>query len=117
MIGRLKELFRVGGENVAPAEVEETLHAHPAVKMAQVVGVPDPRLGEVPAAYVILRPGVTAAPEDLIAWCKTRSAGFKVPRYLRIIDTFEHIGMTGSSKVQKGKLREHALDDFNLRRA
>ena len=66
MSGRLKDVFRVGGENVAPAEVEEVLLAHPAVATAQVIGVPDARLGEVPAAYVTLRAGATATePEEL----------------------------------------------------
>ena len=70
MIGRLKDVFRVGGENVAPAEVEETLHAHPSVQLAQVIGVPDARLGEVAAAYVQLKEGKSATPDELIAWCK-----------------------------------------------
>lgn len=114
MVGRLKDMFRVGGENVAPAEVEEVLHGHPAVRMAQVVGVPDARLGEVPAAFVLLREDQRADAAELIAWCKSRCANFKVPRYMEIVDTFENIGMTGSSKVQKNKLRAHALGLFGL---
>jgi fatty-acyl-CoA synthase len=114
MVGRLKDVFRVGGENVAPAEVEEVLLAHPAVATAQVIGVPDPRLGEVPAAYVTLKSGADTAPEDLIAWCKARCANFRVPRHLRVVDSFEAIGMTGSGKVQKNKLRDYALKDFGL---
>ncbi|HYG42609.1 MAG TPA: AMP-binding protein [Bordetella sp.] len=114
MVGRLKDMFRVGGENVAPLEIEEVLHAHPAVQMAQVVGVPDARLGEVPAAFVLLKAGRTAQPDELTAWCKARCANFKVPRYLDVVDTFEHIGMTGSSKVQKNKLRDYALRRFGL---
>ncbi|WP_233256121.1 class I adenylate-forming enzyme family protein [Falsiroseomonas bella] len=112
--GRAKELIRVGGENVAPAEVEDVLHAHPAVVQAQVVGVPDPRLVEVPAAYVILRAPGAATPDDLLAWCRERLAGFRVPRHLRIVDSFEHIGMTASAKVQKNKLRDFALTDLGL---
>ena len=133
MVGRLKDVFRVGGENVAPAEVEEVLLAHVAVASAQVIGVPDARLGEVAAAYVTLKAGVanttaasdaaaTAATagkpgvseEELIAWCKSRCANFRVPRYLRVVADFEAIGMTGSGKVQKTKLREHALREFGL---
>jgi fatty-acyl-CoA synthase len=114
LVGRLKDIFRVGGENVSPAEVEEVLHGHPAVKLAQVVGVPDPRLVEVGAAYVVLKPSARATPEDLLAWCRERCAGFKVPRYLRIVESFDEIGMTGSSKVQKARLREHAIRDFDL---
>jgi fatty-acyl-CoA synthase len=111
---RIKDVFRVGGENVAPAEVEDMLHRHPKVKQAQVIGVPDSRLTEVPAAYVILRDGETATPEDIIAWSRERMANFRVPRYVKIVDTFDTIGMTGSAKVQKNKLRAQALIDFGL---
>ncbi len=114
MVGRLKDVFRVGGENVAPAEVEEVLLGHPAVETAQVVGVPDARLGEVPCAYVTLKPGHGATEAALVAWAKERCANFRVPRYLRIVQDFEAIGMTASGKVLKGKLREHALKEFNL---
>lgn len=114
MLSRLKDMYRVGGENVAPSEVEEVLHAHPAVRQAQVIGVPDARLGEVTGAFVLLKEGQAASREELIDWCRARVANFKVPRYLEIVDTFENIGMTGSSKVQKNKLREHALRLWGL---
>ena len=114
MVGRLKDVFRVGGENVAPAEVEEVLLAHPAVQTAQVIGVPDARLGEVACAYVSLKDGTAAAEAELIDWVKQRSANFRVPRYLRIVESFDAIGMTASGKVQKTKLREHALREFKL---
>jgi fatty-acyl-CoA synthase len=112
MSGRLKDVFRVGGENVAPAEVEEVLLAHPAVETAQVIGVPDKRLGEVGCAYVTLKSNATE--EELLEWCRARCANFRVPRYLKIVDDFEAIGMTASGKVQKTKLREHALREFKL---
>lgn len=111
---RIKDVFRVGGENVAPAEVEDVLHKHPKIKQAQVIGVPDPRLVEVPAAYVILMEGQTATPQEIIAWSKEKLANFRVPRYVQIVDSFEKIGMTGSSKIQKNKLRAQALIDFCL---
>lgn len=114
MIGRLKDVFRVGGENVAPAEVEEVLLAHPAVQTAQVVGVPDKRLGEVPCAYVTLKANKASSEEELISWCKAKCANFRVPRYLRIVEGFEAIGMTASGKVQKAKLREHAVRELKL---
>jgi len=114
MSGRLKDLFRVGGENVAPAEVEEVLLAHPAVETAQVIGVPDQRLGEVPCAYVTLKAGEETTEQELTSWCKERCANFRVPRYLRIVADFESVGMTASGKVQKQKLRERALKDFGL---
>ena len=114
---RIKDVFRVGGENVAPAEVEDVLHKHPKIKQAQVIGVPDPRLVEVPAAYVILRDGERATPDELIAWGRERMANFRAPRYVMIVDSFDHIGMTGSAKVQKNKLRAQALIDFGLQDA
>ena len=113
---RIKDVFRVGGENVAPAEVEDVLHKHPQIKQAQVFGVPDPRLIEVPAAYVILREGEHATPEEIIAWAKERLANFRVPRYVRIITSFEPYGMTGSAKVQKNKLRAQALIELGLQK-
>ncbi len=114
MIGRLKDVFRVGGENVAPAEVEEVLLAHPAVESAQVIGVPDARLGEVPCAYVTLKSGLSATEEEILSFARGKAANFRVPRYLRIVPDFEAIGMTASGKVQKTKLREHALREFGL---
>jgi fatty-acyl-CoA synthase len=114
MSGRLKDVFRVGGENVAPAEVEEMLLAHPAVETAQVVGVPDKRLGEVPCAYVTLKSGFSTSEEDVLSWMKDRCANFRVPRYLKIVKDFEAIGMTASGKVQKKKLRDHAVRELGL---
>jgi fatty-acyl-CoA synthase len=114
MFGRIKDVFRVGGENVAPAEVEEVLLGHPAVETAQVVGVPDARLGEVPCAVVSLKAGQVLTESELIDWVKPRCANFRVPRYLKIVENFEAIGMTASGKVQKAKLREYALKQFNL---
>src|SRR4051794_9538285 len=114
LAGRLKDVFRVGGENVAPAEVEEVLLAHPAVETAQVVGVPDARLGEVPCAYVTLKSGAAASEEEILSFVKQRAANFRVPRYLRIVADFESIGMTASGKVQKSRLREHALKALGL---
>jgi fatty-acyl-CoA synthase len=114
MSGRLKDVFRVGGENVAPAEVEEVLLAHPAVETAQVIGVPDARLGEVGCAYVTVRHDAAVSEQELLDWCKARMASFRVPRYLKIVEDFEAIGMTASGKVQKHKLREHALRELKL---
>ncbi len=108
-VGRLKNIVRVGGENVSPEEVENILHRHPAVKQAQIVGVPDPRLVEVCAAFVILNDGAEATPEALLDWSRAVMAGFKVPRHLWIVSDFDAIGMTASAKVQKAKLADHAM--------
>lgn len=106
--GRLKDMVKVGGENVAAADVESVLQTHPGVKLAQVVGVPDARLTEVVAAFAVPMPGETLDGDELIAWCAERMAGFKVPRYVAIVDGFEDIGMTASSKIIKSRLADHA---------
>ena len=79
-----------------------------------VRGVPDARLGEVGCAYVTVKDGAAVSEQELLDWCKSRMANFRVPRYLRIVADFEAIGMTASGKVQKTKLREHALREFKL---
>jgi fatty-acyl-CoA synthase len=114
MVGRSKDVFRVGGENVAPAEVEEVLLAHPAVATAQVVGVPDARLGEVGAAFVTLKADAAATEAELMEFLRRRCANFRVPRHLAIVESFDSIGMTASGKVQKYALREHAVRRFKL---
>jgi fatty-acyl-CoA synthase len=68
----------------------------------------------VPCAYVSLKSGQQVTEQALIAWARQRCANFRVPRYLRIVENFEAIGMTASGKVLKGKLREHALREFNI---
>lgn len=113
-LGRAKEILRVGGENVSPAEIEDILHRHPAIRQAVVVGVPDPRLIEVVCAFVVLNDGAETTPDAIIAWSKARMAGFKVPRHVRIVQGFEGIGMTASSKVQKKQLAAHARQVLGL---
>ncbi|MES2534272.1 MAG: AMP-binding protein [Pseudomonadota bacterium] len=78
--GRLKDMLKVGGENVAAIEVEAFLCEHPAVKLAEVVGKPDPRLDEVPVAFVELHPGASLTAQELIDFCKNRIANYKIPR-------------------------------------
>tara|TARA_R100000365_G_scaffold233_1_gene765 strand:- start:10452 stop:12047 length:1596 start_codon:yes stop_codon:yes gene_type:complete len=111
-LGRLKEIIRVGGENVSPGEIEDILLTHPAVAQAQVVGMPDRRLIEIPVAYVVPKGGIALKPEDLLAWAKERLAGFKIPRHIAIVDSFEPLGLTASGKVQKAQLRQDAIQRF-----
>jgi fatty-acyl-CoA synthase len=101
-VGRLKDMLKVGGENVAAAEVETFLLAHPDVEIAQVVGAPDARYTEVPAAFVQLRAGAVLEEQELIDHCLGRIATFKVPRYVRVVDEWPMSG----TKIQKFKLRE-----------
>lgn len=107
-LGRVKDIVRVGGENVSPADVENVLHRNPAIRQAAVVGIPDERLVEVTAAFVILNDGKTATADAIMQWSKGEMAGFKVPRHIWIVDGFETIGMTASAKIQKKQLAEHA---------
>ena len=100
--GRIKDTLKVGGENVAALEIESYLATHPAVKLAQVVGVPDERLLEVPAAFIELNPDTTATEAELIGFCKGKIASFKVPRYVRFVDEWP----MSSTKVQKFRLLE-----------
>ena len=104
-IGRIKDILKVGGENVAPAEVEAHLSTHPSVKMAQVVGKPDERYGELPVAFVELMPGKTADAETLMAHCRGQLANFKIPREVRFITEWP----MSATKIQKFKLREMLL--------
>lgn len=113
-LGRLKDIVRVGGENVSPAEVEDMLHRHPAIRQAAVVGVPDARLTEVVAVFVIANEGVVCDPDDVMAWSRERMAGFKVPRHVWVVEEFESIGMTASSKIQKRQLAAHARNLMGL---
>ncbi|MGQ3215665.1 MAG: AMP-binding protein [Shinella sp.] len=107
-LGRAKEIVRVGGENVSPADVENVLHRHAAIRQAAVVGVPDQRLVEVIGAFVILKQGAHAEPAEIMDWAKSQMAGFKVPRHVWIVESFEAIGMTASAKIQKKQLAAHA---------
>jgi fatty-acyl-CoA synthase len=102
---RIKDMLRVGGENVSPAEIESLLMQHDAVALAQVVGVPHERLDEAPVAFVELEPGASATPEDLLHHCSNQLARFKRPREIRIVDAWP----MSATKVQKSKLREMAV--------
>jgi acyl-CoA synthetase (AMP-forming)/AMP-acid ligase II len=100
---RKKDIFISGGFNVSPAEVENLLLGHPAVAQAAVVGMPDARLGEVGAAFVVVRDGATLTPDELIAWARDHVANYKVPRHVEIT---HDLPVNASGKVVKGALRE-----------
>ena len=100
--GRLKDMLKVGGENVSALEVEDYLLRHEAVSIVQVVSAPDSRYVEVPAAFVQLRPGASATEEELIDFCVGKIATFKVPRYVRFVEEWPMSG----TKIQKFVLRE-----------
>jgi fatty-acyl-CoA synthase len=103
--GRLKELIKTGGANVAPLEVEAVLLSHPGVKQAFVVGVPDRARGEVGVAAVELHEGAAATAEALTAFCRERLASYKVPARI-VFRKADEFPRTATGKVQKPRLRE-----------
>lgn len=103
VLGRYKDMLKVGGENVSPAEVETLLLQVPEIAQVAVVGSPDPRLNEVAVAFAVLKSGATIEPERVIEFCRGKLASYKIPR--RVIFT-DSLPMTPSGKIQKHKLRE-----------
>ena len=106
--GRLKDVIKVGGENVSALEVEDYLLRHRAVEIAQVVGAPDARYVEVPAAYVQLRAGTSATEDELIDFCAGKIATFKVPRYVRFVEEWP----MSATKIQKFVLRDRIATEL-----
>lgn len=103
---RLKDVIISGGENVSSVEVEATLYRHPDVQAAAVVAQPDPKWGEVPCAFIELRPDATADADAIIAFCRAHLAGFKTPKTV----IFTDIPKTATGKVQKFMLRARAKE-------
>jgi fatty-acyl-CoA synthase len=103
--GRLKDMYKTGGTNVYPAEVEQFLVQHPAIAIVAIVGVPDARLDEVGFAFVQTHPGMQITHAELRAFCKGKLADYKVPRYLKLL---EEIPRTTTGKVQRSALLELA---------
>ncbi|MEU4926495.1 FadD3 family acyl-CoA ligase [Streptomyces yokosukanensis] len=99
---RIKDMFIVGGFNAYPAEIEQLLGVHPDVREVAVIGVPDPRLGEVAKAFVVRRPGSPLTSDDLIAWARREMANYKVPRTVEFVT---ELPRNASGKVVKGVLR------------
>jgi long-chain acyl-CoA synthetase len=102
VVDRKKDLIIRGGQNIYPADIEEALYSHPAVAEAAVIAEPDDVLGEVPKAYVALKPGASATAEALLAHCRAMLASYKVPTSLQIMDELPK-GPTG--KILRRGLR------------
>lgn len=103
IVDRKKDMFISGGENVYPAEIEQSLYQHPAVQMCAVIGVPDPKWGEVGKACVVLKPGMSVSPEDLITHLSAQLARYKVPRTVEIV---ESLPISAAGKILKRELRQ-----------
>ncbi|MCP3993093.1 MAG: long-chain fatty acid--CoA ligase, partial [Actinomycetia bacterium] len=100
--GRVKELIISGGENVYPAEIEQVLEQHDRIESAAVIGKPDERWGESPAAFVVTSTSPAPTEAELSAWVQTRLAGYKQPRLWIFVD---ELPMTSLGKVRKDELR------------
>ncbi|HNX47186.1 MAG TPA: AMP-binding protein [Methanomassiliicoccales archaeon] len=101
--GRLKDMIIRGGENIYPKEVEDFIHHMDGVADVQVVGVPSVKYGELPAAFVVLRPGVKLTAEDIMDHCRGKIAFYKIPKFVHFVEEYP---MTASGKIMKMKLRE-----------
>ena len=111
LTGRSRDVIIRGGENIYPREVEEFLYTHPKVGEAQVVGIPNARLGEIVAAWVRLKPGVEATEEEIKEFCQGQIAYYKIPEHVRFVTEFP---ATLSGKIQKYKIREFEIEARGL---
>ena len=111
IVGRIKDMIIRGGENVYPREIEEFLYTNPKIKDVQVIGVPDSKFGEQIAAWIQLKEGQSATPEEIKNFCKGTIAHFKVPKYIRFVDDFP---TTVTGKIQKYKMREITINELTL---
>jgi fatty-acyl-CoA synthase len=111
IVGRIKDMIIRGGENVYPREIEEFLYTHPEISDVQVIGVPDERYGEALMAWVVRKPDASVTEDALRDFCRGQIAHFKVPRYVKFVDSFP---MTVTGKVQKYKMRETAIEELGL---
>ncbi len=108
--GRIKDMLKVGGENVAAVEIESYITNHPAVQLVQVVGVPDNILFEVAAAFIQLKPGKTCTEQEIIDYCHGKIASFKIPRHIRFVEEWP----MSATKIQKFKLQEMLTRELKL---
>ncbi len=114
IVGRIKDMIIRGGEKIFPREIEDFLHTHPRVSVAQVIGVPSVKYGEEVMAWIMPKPGTALTETDLLTFCKGRIATYKVPRYWKVVSEFP---MTVTGKVQKYRMREVAVEELGLEMA
>jgi len=103
IVDRKKDIIISGGENITSLDIEKAVYGHPAVMECAVIAVPDAKWGEVPKALVVVKPGLSVTESEIIEFCKTRIAGFKVPRSVEFFDT---LPKGGTGKILKRELRE-----------
>jgi fatty-acyl-CoA synthase len=112
IVGRLKDLIIRGGENISPREVEDFLYRHPKIQVVQVFGVPDVRFGEAVCAWIKKKPDETLDAEEVYRFCAGQIAHYKVPQYIRYVSEFP---MTVTGKMQKYVMRDHMIQELNLK--
>ena len=111
VVGRMKDMIIRGGENIYPKELEEFMYTHSKVSDVQVVGVPSKRFGEEVMACIILKPGAEMDEAEVQEYFRSKMARHKIPKYVRFMTAFP---VTASGKIQKFKLREEAIELYNL---
>jgi fatty-acyl-CoA synthase len=111
IVGRIKDMIIRGGENVYPREIEEFLYRHPKIQDVQVIGVPDAKYGEEIMAWVKVKTGVTATDEEVRDFCRNQIAHYKIPRYVKFVDSFP---MTVTGKIQKFIMRQQSVQELGL---
>jgi len=111
IVGRIKDMIIRGGENVYPREIEEFLYTHPKISEVQVIGIPDPKYGEEIMAWVKVKPGEQITEEEMREYCKGQIAHYKIPRYIKVVDSFP---MTITGKIQKFVMRQQSIEDLGL---
>jgi fatty-acyl-CoA synthase len=109
--GRLKEMIIRGGENIYPREIEEFLYSYPGIKDVQVIGVPSEKYGEEVMAWIIPHDGTQLDADAIKTYCRGQIAGFKVPKYIKFVDSFP---TTVTGKVQKFIMRQMATEEMGL---
>jgi fatty-acyl-CoA synthase len=109
IVGRIKDMVIRGGENIYPREVEEYLYGHPNIQDVQIFGVPDTKYGEELCAWIVAKAGTTLDEEGVRKFCQDRISHYKVPRYIRFVESFPS---TVTGKVQKFAMREAMIEEF-----
>ncbi len=108
--GRIKDILKVGGENVSPIELEDFLMKHPKTKYIQVVGIKDPKYDEVPAAFIELKEDVDCTENEIFDYCRGKIASFKIPKFVRFVKTWP----VSATKVQKFKLKDQLERELGI---
>ncbi len=109
IVGRIKDMLIRGGENIFPREIEDFLYTHPAIEQVEVIGAPDEKYGEEVCAWIKLREGHSATADEIRDFCKGKIAHFKIPRYIKFVDSYP---MTITGKVQKFIMREQMAKEL-----